>query len=149
MKEKKSTVVIIVLLSVLNIILAVGMICFIHLYYDVKEPKFGYYLDRKAQITNIDLIKHNRVLEYFAIGEYDEDRIIALIEYISANNRINYDNEYLQLTLYLEEEEYVVDSSEMVKLLSNQVKNNLGKYFSNVEYNDETGFINTIIIKHI
>ena len=66
MKEKKSAVVIIVLLSVLNIILAVGMICFIHLYYDVKEPKFGYYLDRKAQITNIDLIKHTHLLNLYS-----------------------------------------------------------------------------------
>lgn len=149
MNEKKSTIVIMVALSLLILLLTAGMIWFMYLYYDVKEPEIGYYLNREAQITNINLIKHNSVLEHFAIGEYDEDRIITLIDYINANNRNNHDNEYLQVTLLFEEEEYAVDSSEMAELLKNKLKNNPGKYFSEVTYNNETGFINTVIITHL
>lgn len=120
-----------------------------NLYIDLKEPKFGYYLNSNLQITSIDLKNHNIVYEYFCIGKYKKEEVIKIIEFIREYDRNNGSNKYLYVKILFNHEEYDVTLEEEYNKLREGVSTGKENYFLNVNYNDESGFINSITINEI
>lgn len=145
--KRISKIIFIVLIIICNIVLAILLMKYINLYNKEEKPKFGYYLDKDSQITSIDLYNHNIIYESFYIGEYNYDDAVQLINFIRENNYINWDNKYLYVKVLFNEYEYDIGVDDDYNKLHNELNENKGKYFFNIIYNEDTGFVNTVSIK--
>ena len=131
------------------IVLSVLLSRYIKLYKDASKPKYSYYVIRDAQITYADISNHNAVYENFAIGKYDYNYTIKLIQYIRESNNNNLGNEYYYVEILFKDNKYndfeLKDDDDYSKICE-EIKTEKGNYFINVNYNEETGFINLITI---
>ena len=139
--------VVIILLIIVIIVLAILLGRYATLYKDSNEPKFSYYVIKDAQITYADIQNHNAVYENFAIGNYDYDYTLKLIDFIKESNNINLDNEYLYVKVLFENTEYDVGKEDDCNKICEEIKNEKENYIINVNYNEETGLINLITIE--
>ncbi len=139
--------VVIILLIIVIIVLAILLGRYATLYKDSNEPKFSYYVIKDAQITYADIQNHNAVYENFAIGNYDYDYTLKLIDFIKESNNINLDNEYLYVKVLFENTEYDVGKEDDYNKICEEIKNEKENYIINVNYNEETGLINLITIE--
>lgn len=146
--KNKNLVTKIILISALIIIaiLSILLVRYISLYKEASNPKFGYYLDKNMQITNYDLQNHNRIYEKFAVGEYDYNYIVNLMEYINNSNKENYENKYYQVNVLFDGKEYNMSQDSDYNALSELITNEKGQYSTGINYNEQTGFINLVTI---
>lgn len=148
MKNKNLVTKIISILALIIIaILSILLIRYISLYKEASNPKFGYYLDKNMQITNIDLQNHNRIYEQFCVGEYDYNYTLNLLEYINKSNKYNYDNKYYQVNVLFDGKKYNMSQDSDYNALCDSITNKNDQYNVNVSYNKETGFINLVTIR--
>ncbi len=153
MQTKKLLVrILIIIMFLIIIVLSVIIIkynaSYKKIYEDLKEPRFGYYLDRESQITNLDLINHNSIYMAFFEGKHTSEEIIKLLTFLQDVNEYNKDNEYLYVTVYYNSNEYQVNKNEQYETLCDlilEAKN----YSVELKYNENSGFINYIIINKI
>lgn len=141
--------IIIGLMLLIIVVLSILLVKYINLYNKTIEPKFGYYLDKDLQITSVDLRNHNSIYEFFCNDNCEKREVIKIIEFIRNYDRNNESNPYLYVKILLNDEEYDVrlekDYNELTDIISNGEEN----YLLNINYNDESGFINSITIKNI
>lgn len=148
MKNKKLVTKIILISALIIIaILSILLVRYISLYKEASNPKFGYYLDKNMQITNYDLQNHNRIYEKFAVGEYDYNYIVKLMEYINNSNKENYENKYYQVNILFNGKEYNMSQDSDYNALSELISNEKGQYNADINYNELTGFINLVTIR--
>lgn len=148
MKDKNLvTKIILILAVVIIVILVILLVKYISLYKETSNPKFGYYIDSNMQITNIDLQNHNRIYEQFCVGKYDYNYVIKLIDYIYNSNQDNYDNKYYQVNVLFNDKKYNMSQGSDYNALSELITNEKGQYNANINYNEETGFINWVTIR--
>ena len=148
MKNKNLVIKITLILAlIIIIILSILLARYISLYKEASNHKFGYYIDSNMQITNIDLQNHNRIYEQFCVGEYDYNYIVKLIKYINNSNQDNYDNKYYQVNVLFNDKEYNMSQDSDYNALSELITNEKGQYNADVNYNEETGFINLVTIR--
>lgn len=114
-----------------------------------NEPKYGYYINKDLDITNIDVLEHNAPFERYFIGKQNSEVVIKMIEYVQYTNDINYDNENKTICLFFKEEAYKKIDSGQLRKLKDSIKNDRENYYINVNYNQQTGFINEVIVTKI
>lgn len=141
-------IIMLLIIIVLSILLAQYSSAYKTIYEDLKEPKFGYYLNRELEITSIDLMNHNSIYEILFLGEHNYYETIDLLTYLNYVNKCNFDNEYLLVKTIFNNKEYLLGNDEEFEYLSNQIKTKYN-YFININYNESSGFVNSIIINKI
>lgn len=149
MLKRIITRVLIFLMLLTIIILSILLAQYINLYRETNKPKFGYYLDKDYKITNMDLKNHNRIYEFFSVGKNKKDDVIKLIKFVSSNNMDNKENKYLYLKILFNDKEYDVSMQDDYNELIEGISQGKEDYLLNINYNNESGFINSIIIKEI
>lgn len=145
MKKLTNKAILVISLIIIAILLIL-LFRYISLYNKARSPKFGYYINKDMQITNIDLQNHNLIYEKFGTGEYDYNYVLKLIEYIYSYNINNNENEYLHVNIMFNDKEYNLMEEEEFKRIYSQIENYSGEYFLSVNYNKATGAINSITI---
>ena len=147
MKDKNLvTKITLILALIIIIILSILLARYISLYKEASNLKFGYYIDSDMQITNRDLQNHNRIYEQFCVGKYDYNYILNLLGYINKSNKDNYNNEYYKVNVKYNDKEYNMIQDSDYNDLSELITNEKGQYNADINYNEETGFINLIIV---
>ena len=84
----------------------------------------------------------------FFEGKHTSEEIIKLLTFLQDVNEYNNDNEYLYVTVYYNNNEYQVNKNEQYETLCDlilEAKN----YSVELRYNENSGFINYIIINKI
>lgn len=148
MKNKSLVIkVIITIALIIIVILSVLLFKYVSLYKEESNPKFGYYINKNMQITNIDLQNHNRFYEQFCVGKYDYNYVLNLLEYINESNKCNYNNKYYQVDVLFNSQKYDMIQDNDYNDLSDLITNEKGEYNVDINYNKENGFINLVTIK--
>ena len=132
-------------MTIIIIVLSVLLVHYKNLYKEASEPVFGYYINKELQITNLDLINHNSIYEYFFIGEYNYEETIRRIKILQAESG----SSIVEVNIILNDVEYSSNKLDNYKTIENIIQKNKGNYFINVDYDEESGFINLVKITSI
>ncbi len=133
------------LLIVIIAVLSLLIIKFKNLYEEASEPVFGYYINKDLQITNLDLINHNSLYEYFFIGEYNYEETVRRIKILQATHGTS----IVDVNIILNDVEYSSNKLDNFKTITNIIEEAKGNYFINVNYDEESGFIDLVSITSI
>ena len=133
------------LLIVIIAVLSLLIIKFKNLYEEASEAVFGYYINKDLQITNLDLINHNSLYEYFFIGEYNYEETVRRIKILQATHGTS----IVDVNIILNDVEYSSNKLDNFKTITNIIEEAKGNYFINVNYDEESGFIDLVSITSI
>lgn len=133
------------IMTIIIIVLSVLLVHYKNLYKEASEPVFGYYINKELQITNLDLINHNSIYEYFFIGEYNYEETIRRIKILQAERG----SSIVDVNIILNDAEYSSNKLDNYETIENIIQKNKGNYFINVDYDEESGFINLVKITSI
>ena len=134
----KKTIIgaLIFIMIIIIIVLSVLLVHYKNLYEEASKPVFGYYINKDLQITNLDLINHNSLYEYFFIGEYNYEETVRRIKILQATHGTS----IVDVNIILNDVEYSSNKLDNFKTIINIIEETKGNYFINVSY-DETGSI--------
>ena len=143
----KKTIIgaLIFIMIIIIIVLSVLLVHYKNLYEEASKPVFGYYINKDLQITNLDLINHNSLYEYFFIGEYNYEETIRRIKILQAERG----SSIVDVNIILNDAEYSSNKLDNYETIENIIQKNKGNYFINVSYDEESGFIDLVNITSI
>ena len=143
----KKTIIgaLIFIMIIIIIVLSVLLVHYKNLYEEASKPVFGYYINKDLQITNLDLINHNSLYEYFFIGEYNYEEAVRRIKILQATHGTS----IVDVNIILNDVEYSSNKLDNFKTITNIIEEAKGNYFINVNYDEESGFIDLVSITSI
>ena len=143
----KKTIIgaLIFIMIIIIIVLSVLLVHYKNLYEEASKPVFGYYINKDLQITNLDLINHNSLYEYFFIGEYNYEETVRRIKILQATHGTS----IVDVNIILNDVEYSSNKLDNFKTIINIIEDTKGNYFINVSYDEESGFIDLVNITSI
>ncbi len=143
----KKTIIgaLIFIMIIIIIVLSVLLVHYKNLYEEASKPVFGYYINKDLQITNLDLINHNSLYEYFFIGEYNYEETVRRIKILQATHGTS----IVDVNIILNDVEYSSNKLDNFKTIINIIEETKGNYFINVSYDEESGFIDLVNITSI
>ena len=143
----KKTIIgaLIFIMIIIIIVLSVLLVHYKNLYEEASKPVFGYYINKDLQITNLDLINHNSLYEYFFIGEYNYEEAVRRIKILQATHG----SSIVDVNIILNDVEYSSNKLDNFKTITNIIEEAKGNYFINVNYDEESGFIDLVSITSI
>lgn len=143
----KKTIIgaLIFIMIIIIIVLSVLLVHYKNLYEEASKPVFGYYINKDLQITNLDLINHNSLYEYFFIGEYNYEEAVRRIKILQATHG----SSIVDVNIILNDVEYSSNKLDNFKTIINIIEETKGNYFINVSYDEESGFIDLVNITSI
>ena len=143
----KKTIIgaLIFIMTIIIIVLSVLLVHYKNLYEEASKPVFGYYINKDLQITNLDLINHNSLYEYFFIGEYNYEETVRRIKILQATHGTS----IVDVNIILNDVEYSSNKLDNFKTIINIIEETKGNYFINVSYDEESGFIDLVNITSI
>ena len=143
----KKTIIgaLIFIMIIIIIVLSVLLVHYKNLYEEASKPVFGYYINKDLQITNLDLINHNKLYEYFFIGEYNYEETVRRIKILQATHGTS----IVDVNIILNDVEYSSNKLDNFKTIINIIEETKGNYFINVSYDEESGFIDLVNITSI
>ena len=133
------------IMIIIIIVLSVLLVHYKNLYEEASKPVFGYYINKDLQITNLDLINHNSLYEYFFIGEYNYEETVRRIKILQATHGTS----IVDVNIILNDVEYSSNKLDNFKTIINIIEETKGNYFINVSYDEESGFIDLVNITSI
>ena len=133
------------LLIVIIAVLSLLIIKFKNLYEEASEPVFGYYINKDLQITNLDLINHNSLYEYFFIGEYNYEETVRRIKILQATHGTS----IVDVNIILNDVEYSSNKLDNFKTIINIIEGTKGNNFIRVNYDEERRIIDLVNITSI
>ena len=133
------------IMTIIIIVLSVLLVHYKNLYEEASKPVVGYYINKDLQITNLDLINHNSLYEYFFIGEYNYEETVRRIKILQATHGTS----IVDVNIILNDVEYSSNKLDNFKTIINIIEETKGNYFINVSYDEESGFIDLVNITSI